>query len=192
MAGQTVPSFTLSADQVRAALGRVSVGLDGIDTVAHGWIGEILVQAGHVLVTLDMPPELASDLEGMRKAAEGNVFTLPGTISATVMMTAEGGTVDNVPMAAPFGDTTPSRPGEMPNALPDLEAPNAPTPIEEKIEIIERSAEGHGNGIDNLLALAQRKDFPPALSNLAVVTTEPLLDWKPKKNRTDSAPPLPV
>ena len=69
---------------------------------------------------------------------------------------------------------------------------DAPTPIEEMIEIIERSAEGHGNGIDNLLALAQRKDFPPALSNLAVVTTEPLQDWKPKKNRTDSVPPLPV
>ena len=95
------------------------MGLDGIDTVAHGWIGEILVQAGHVLVTLDVPPELASGLEGTRKVAEDNVFTLPGTISATVMMTAEGDTVDNMPMAAPFGDTTPSRPGEMPYEQPD-------------------------------------------------------------------------
>ena len=53
MAKSTSIANPLSIQYVRDILSTVPVGYDGIDIVAHGWIEEILLNQGHVLVTMN-------------------------------------------------------------------------------------------------------------------------------------------
>lgn len=74
-------------EQVIAALRGISAPQGG-DVVSAGWVGGVTIRDGHVMVTLEVPPELGPSLEPVRKAAEQAVHALPGVLTSQVVLTA--------------------------------------------------------------------------------------------------------
>ncbi|MGZ0187596.1 MAG: Mrp/NBP35 family ATP-binding protein [Alphaproteobacteria bacterium] len=72
---------------VRTAL--ASVQHDGQDIIMSGLVGGIAIKGGSVQATMEINPKSAQALEPVRKAAESAIRTVPGVLSATVVMTAE-------------------------------------------------------------------------------------------------------
>jgi ATP-binding protein involved in chromosome partitioning len=72
------------------------------DIVSLGMVRGLIIKDGNVGFTLEVDPQRGAALEPVRKAAEKAVETLPGVISATVVMTSETQARAN---AAPAGAT---------------------------------------------------------------------------------------
>jgi ATP-binding protein involved in chromosome partitioning len=72
---------------VRQALGNVKFGDQ--DIVSAGFLGGIAIKNGSVQATLEIDPKTAASMEPVRKEAESCISTIPGVLSATVVMTAE-------------------------------------------------------------------------------------------------------
>ncbi len=106
------------ADAVRRALAGVVEAGSGRDVAALGWVDAVVARDGLVQVTLAVPRERARALEPLRAAAERAVASVPGVISATVVLTAHRA---EAPTAAPPpARKTPAGQGAM--LLPDVRA----------------------------------------------------------------------
>jgi len=92
---------------VRAALGRVPTP-NGGTLGASPALSAVSVTAGKVLVTINVPAELARAWESVRQGAEAAVKALPGVASALVVLTAE---------RAPGGRTAPAAPPPPPKGI---------------------------------------------------------------------------
>lgn len=79
----------VTKDDVIGVLSGIIHADSGSDIVSAGWIGEVLVRDGHVTITMEIPAELASMLEPVRKEAEKSVHAMPGVLSATAVLTAQ-------------------------------------------------------------------------------------------------------
>lgn len=77
----------VAQEHVVAALRGVKTP-QGQDVVDAGWVGGVVIRDGHVMVTLEVPPELGPALEPVRKLAEQVVHGLPGVLTAQVVLTA--------------------------------------------------------------------------------------------------------
>lgn len=58
------------------------------DPVSAGWVESITIANNAVTVTLAVPTSLGPSLEPLRRAAETAIASLPGVVSATVVLTA--------------------------------------------------------------------------------------------------------
>ncbi|WP_375691417.1 Mrp/NBP35 family ATP-binding protein [Pseudooceanicola sp. LIPI14-2-Ac024] len=87
--------MTEEADRIYAALRRLKLP-DGGDLVAHDMIRAMRVEGGDVRFVIEAPnPDIARQMEPLRKAAEELVRDVPGVTSVQVALTAHG------PAAAP-------------------------------------------------------------------------------------------
>ena len=59
------------------------------DIVSLGMVTGLQVKDGHVAFAIEVDPERGPSLEPLRKEAEETIFNMQGTISATVVLTAE-------------------------------------------------------------------------------------------------------
>src|SRR6516164_2972817 len=100
---------TLSERQVLDALVAVADPDRGSDIVALGMVSGIAIRDGNVAFAIEVEPERAPHLEGLRKAAEKAVEALPEVLSVTAVLTAQ---------AAPrrVAAAPPPRPGPPPAA----------------------------------------------------------------------------
>ncbi len=78
----------LTEQMVRDALGKVPTPQGGPLAAAPALSG-VMVNAGKVLVTINVPAEAAKAWESVRQAAEAAVKALPGVASTLVVLTAE-------------------------------------------------------------------------------------------------------
>ncbi|MGC2855738.1 iron-sulfur cluster carrier protein ApbC [Novispirillum sp. DQ9] len=78
----------VTKEQVVEVLRGIIHADSGSDIVSAGWIGEVVVKDGHVTFAIEVPPQLAPELEPVRKAAEQAVFDMPGVLSCTAVLTA--------------------------------------------------------------------------------------------------------
>ena len=103
----------LTEQQVLDAL-RTVTGPDGeTDIVSLGMVSGLQMKDGHVAFAIEVEPERGPQSEPLRKEAEKAVYTLPGVISATVVLTAE--------RAAGGGRPAPAGPGPAPGpAAPEM------------------------------------------------------------------------
>ncbi|MDX2141907.1 MAG: Mrp/NBP35 family ATP-binding protein [Rhodospirillaceae bacterium] len=93
---------TLTREHILDVLKSVDSGTAGLDIVARQWVKDVLTQDGHVTVVMEVPAALGPRLEPVRAVAEKKLGTLPGVISATVVLTAEAAPKPT-PQAAPAG-----------------------------------------------------------------------------------------
>ena len=67
----------------------INSGIDGQNIYNKGWIENILVRDGHVVVVMEVPQELGKTLESARINAEKAIFDIKGVISANVALTSK-------------------------------------------------------------------------------------------------------
>jgi ATP-binding protein involved in chromosome partitioning len=87
--------------QVLAALRQVPDPDRRTDIVSLGMISGMTIKDGHVAFAIQVEPERGPRLEPLRKAAEQAVFTLPGVLSVTAVLTAHRGGAAPQSQAAP-------------------------------------------------------------------------------------------
>ena len=97
--------------QVRAQLASVS----GVDRMLDG----IALKDGHVQVALAVDPAAAKQAEPARKAAEEALRSMPGVLSATVVLTAAS---DPAPKAPPRGKPAQPQSPMQPEMIPGVAA----------------------------------------------------------------------
>ncbi len=95
----------ISQEDVLKALARIEDPVAGRDIVSLGYVSGLVVRDGHVGFALDLgdDPDAAAK-EPLRARAESVVRSLPGVLSATVVLTAE-----RPPEAAPEPQAAPPR-----------------------------------------------------------------------------------
>ncbi len=106
---------------IKAALSAVSDPATGIDVVSSGMIEGISARDGMVQFTLAVPRERARGMEPVRAACEKAAASVPGVISATVVLTAHREVATPTP-EAPAATARSSRPppGQGVMLLPDV------------------------------------------------------------------------
>ena len=105
--GQGYEMATLSERQVLEALAAVADPDRGSDIVSLGMVSGIAIRDGNVAFAIEVEPERAGRLEGLRKAAESAVEALPAVLSVTAVLTAQ---------AAPRRVAPPPQPRSAPAA----------------------------------------------------------------------------
>lgn len=155
--------MAVSHEFILAALTQVDSGQGG-SIVAKGWVGDVIARDGHVLVTLDVPPELGRTLEPVRDAAEKAVHKLAGVMSVTVVLTAD--------------DAGAKLKSAQSCSVPEDQAKLAaePTPMDEFISAVKLVADQNPDGLAHLAALGHRQNFPGKLSELARILAPLLAD----------------
>jgi ATP-binding protein involved in chromosome partitioning len=105
---------------VRAALRRVRDPATGRDVIEAGMVEGLAARDGMVQFAIQVPRERARDSEPLRAAAERAAASVPGVLSATVVLTAHRAEAPAKPAAtAPSGK---QQPGQGPMLLPDVGA----------------------------------------------------------------------
>jgi ATP-binding protein involved in chromosome partitioning len=79
----------ITEELVLNALGGIVDPEEGNDIVSLGMVSGLQVKDGHVAFALEVDPERGPHMDPLRKEAEQIVHSLPGVISATVVLTAE-------------------------------------------------------------------------------------------------------
>jgi len=79
----------ITEQQIIEALRAVRDPDRAADIVSLGMVRGLIIKDGNVGFTLEVDPQRGPALEPLRKAAEKAVETLPGVVSATVVMTSE-------------------------------------------------------------------------------------------------------
>jgi ATP-binding protein involved in chromosome partitioning len=79
----------ITEQQVLDALRQVVDADRGKDIITLGMVSGLQIKDGHVAFAIEVEPERGPKLEPLRKDAEKKVHSLPGVISATVVLTAE-------------------------------------------------------------------------------------------------------
>src|SRR5215470_15596163 len=90
----------ITKDQVLERLRPIPAPDGHGDIVDRGLVSDIFVSGGKVMFSITVPAERARDLEPLRAEAERAVRTIPGVVSAMVVLTAEkkGGTAARSPV----------------------------------------------------------------------------------------------
>lgn len=91
----------VTKEQVVEVLRGIIHADSGSDIVSAGWVGEVVVKDGHVTFAIEVPPQLAPELEPVRKAAEQAVFDMPGVLTCTAVLTAPRQPGQGGPAGAP-------------------------------------------------------------------------------------------
>jgi ATP-binding protein involved in chromosome partitioning len=79
--------MALTETQIMEALRAIRLPQGG-DIVAAGMVSGLMIRDGHVGFAIEVDPAQAPVMEPVRKAAEKAIMGLPGTLSATVVLTA--------------------------------------------------------------------------------------------------------
>ena len=79
----------ISKQTVLDALKGVIYHKTGSNLVQTGWISDILIKNGHIIITLNIPSNLSSELEELRKNAEETIYRLSNVITSKVILTSE-------------------------------------------------------------------------------------------------------
>ncbi|HEV7458504.1 MAG TPA: Mrp/NBP35 family ATP-binding protein [Roseococcus sp.] len=98
-------------DGVKRALRAVRDPRTGQSVIENGMVETVSVRDGLVQFTLAVPRERARELEPLRQAAERAAATVPGVLSATVVMTAHR------EVQTPTGPATATRPPPGPGQM---------------------------------------------------------------------------
>ncbi|MFA7431657.1 MAG: iron-sulfur cluster assembly protein, partial [Rhodospirillaceae bacterium] len=78
----------VTKEQVIEVLRGIIHADSGSDIISAGWVNEVVVREGHVTFAIEVPPQLAPELEPVRKAAERAVHEMAGVLSCTAVLTA--------------------------------------------------------------------------------------------------------
>lgn len=78
----------VTKEQVLDVLRGIIHADSGSDIVSAGWVNEVVVREGHVTFAIEVPPQLAPELEPVRRAAEKAVHEMPGVLTVTAVLTA--------------------------------------------------------------------------------------------------------
>jgi len=87
-AGGPISDGAVDENRVLAALRGVADPDRKADIVSLGMISGLTIRGGHVAFSIEVDPQRGPRLEPLRKAAEQVVFTLPGVLSVTAVLTA--------------------------------------------------------------------------------------------------------
>jgi ATP-binding protein involved in chromosome partitioning len=79
----------ISKQTILDALKDVIYHKTGSNLVQTGWISDILIKNGHIIITLNIPSNLSSELEELRKNAEETIYKLNDVITSKVILTSE-------------------------------------------------------------------------------------------------------
>ena len=79
----------ISKQTVLDALKGIIYPKTGSNLVQTGWISDILIKNGHIIITLNIPSNLSSELEELRKNAEETIYKLKDVITSKVILTSE-------------------------------------------------------------------------------------------------------
>lgn len=79
----------LEEKDILAVLKNIRDPRTDIDIVDAKWIENVLIQNGHVLVTLQVDPKHGAELETLRQKAENAIASIKGVKSVRVILTAE-------------------------------------------------------------------------------------------------------
>ena len=92
---------SVTAEQIRTALSRVTDSESGQDVVSAGMISGIVIKDGNVGFAIEVDPERGPRLEPLRKACEETVHALPGVLSVTAVLTAHADSPAEAPARSP-------------------------------------------------------------------------------------------
>ena len=108
-------SKKINENDVLAVLDRVRDPQTGQSLAASKWIGGIVVQDGHVLLTLEVDPARGAELEDVRSETEEKIRGLKGVKSARVILTAQR---DGAQPSAQSAPVQPTKEKFVPNTRP--------------------------------------------------------------------------